>query len=41
MKGWTVDAFIFIGERERVNEKLGALFSWMMENRETIFTGGS
>lgn len=36
-----MDGYIFIGERERVNEEFDALSSWMMENRETIFTGGS
>lgn len=41
MKEWTVDAYIFIGRRERVNEEFDALSSWMMENREAIFGGGS
>ena len=41
MKTWTVDAYMFTGERERVNEESDALSSWMMEKRESIFTGSS
>lgn len=40
MKEWTVDAYISIGRRERVNEEFDALSSWMMENREAFGEGG-
>lgn len=41
MKGSTVDTYIFIAERTRVNEEFGALSSWMIKNRETVFLGDS